>query len=73
MQIEQSEYQQSLIEHYYQLCGKQLNEMVSLQAQVNLLIKKIEDKDKEIADLVVEIDKVIVCSEKLNVNENTGT
>ena len=67
MQIEQDKYQQSLVEHYYQLCGKQLNEIVSLQAQIDLLIKKIEEKDKKITELDPEIN------EDLDVNENTDT
>jgi len=62
MQIEQSTYQQTLIEHYYQLCGKQLNDIISLQAQVDLLIKEIEIRDKKIAELEV-----------LDVNTNTDT
>jgi hypothetical protein len=67
MQIEQEQYLKKLIEVYQNQCSQYLQERVSLQAQLDLVLAEIEKLEARIRELDLEID------EELDVNENTNT
>jgi len=67
MQIQQEEYLRKLVEVYENQCYQYLQERVSLQAQLNVVLAEIEKLELRIKELSPKID------EKLDVNENTNT
>lgn len=67
MQIEQEQYLKKLVEVYQNQCYQYLQERVSLQAQLDLVLIEIEKLQARIEELDPEID------EKLDVNQNTDT
>lgn len=67
MQIEQEQYLKKLVEVYENQCYQYLQERISLQAQLNLVLAEIEKLEARIKELDPEID------ENLDVNQNTDT
>jgi len=67
MQIEQEQYSKKLIEVTLNQCYQYLQERISLQAQLNVVLDEIENLKARIKELDPEID------ENLDVNENTDT
>ena len=67
MQIEQERYLEKLVKVYQNQCNQYLQERVSLQAQLDLVLAEIEKLEARIRELDPEID------EELDVNENTDT
>lgn len=67
MQIEQEQYLKKLVEVYQNQCYQYLQERVSLQAQLDLVLIEIEKLQARIEELDPEID------EELDVNQNTDT
>jgi len=67
MQIEQEQYLEKLVKVYQNQCNQYLQERVSLQAQLDLVLAEIERLETKIKELDPEID------EALDVNENTNT
>ena len=67
MKIQQEEYLRKLVEVYENQCYQYLQERVSLQAQLNVVLAEIEKLELRIKELSPKID------EKLDVNENTNT
>jgi len=67
MQIEPNYYLQKLIEIYQAQCNQYLNERISLQAQLDLVLKELEKTETKLAELENKEEKVV------NVNTNTDT
>jgi hypothetical protein len=67
MQIEQEQYLRKLVEVYQNQCYQYLQERVSLQAKLDLVLTEIERLEARIKKLDPEID------EELDVNQNTDT
>jgi len=67
MQIEPNDYLQKLIEIYQAQCNQYLNERISLQAQLDLVLKELEKTETKLAELENKEEKVI------DVNTNTDT
>lgn len=67
MKIDPKEYLQKLVEVYQAQCNQYLQERVSLQAQLDLVLKEIEKLEIKLKELDPELDEVI------DVNPNTNT
>ena len=67
MQIEPNDYLQKLIEIYQAQCNQYLNERISLQAQLDLVLKELEKTETKLTELENKEEKVI------DVNTNTDT
>lgn len=67
MQIEPNDYLQKLIEIYQAQCNQYLNERISLQAQLDLVLKELEKTETKLAELENKEEKVT------NVNTNIDT
>jgi len=67
MQIEPNDYLQKLIEIYQAQCNQYLNERISLQAQLDLVLKELEKTETKLAELENKEEKVT------NVNSNIDT
>lgn len=67
MKIEPQDYLQKLVEVYQAQCNQYLQERVSLQAQLDLVLKEIEKLEIKLKELDPELDEVI------DVNPNTNT
>lgn len=67
MKIEPQEYLQKLAEVYQAQCNQYLQERITLQAQLDLVLQKVEELEAKIIELDQEID------EKLDVNQNSNT
>lgn len=66
MKIEPQDYLQKLVEIYQAQCNQYLQERITLQAQLDLVLQEIEKLEKKIQELDPEI-------EELDVNSNTNT
>ena len=67
MKIEPQDYLQKLVEVYQAQCNQYLQERVSLQAQLDLVLKEIESLENKIIELESKNTEVI------DVNSNTDT
>ena len=67
MKIEQQEYLQKLVEIYQTQCNQYLAERISLQAQLDLVLKEIEILESKLKELEPEVNEVI------DVNSNIDT
>jgi hypothetical protein len=67
MKIEPQEYLQKLVEVYQTQCSQYLQERVSLQAQLDLVLIEIEKLEARIKELEPEENEVV------DVNSNTNT
>ena len=67
MKIEPQEYLQKLVEVYQTQCNQYLQERVSLQSQLDLVLKEIESLENKIVELESKNTEVI------DVNSNTDT
>ena len=67
MKIDPQEYLQKLVEVCQAQCNQYLQERVSLQAQLDLVLKEIEKLEIKLKELDPELDEVI------DVNPNTNT
>ena len=67
MKIEPQDYLQKLVEVYQAQCNQYLQERVSLQAQLDLILKEIEKLEVKLKELDPELDEVI------DVNSNSDS
>lgn len=67
MKIEPQDYLQKLAKVYQAQCNQFLQERVILQAQLDLVLQKVEELETKITELDQKK------KEKLNVNQNTDT
>lgn len=75
MKIEPQEYLQKLVEVYQAQCNQYLQERISLQSQLDLVLKELEKVETKIREL--ESENLFLVKDKENgvvdVNTNTGT
>ena len=55
MKIEPQEYLQKLVEVYQAQCNQYLNERIALQAQLDLVLKEIEELEKKLESSNTEV------------------
>lgn len=67
MKIEPQEYLQKLVEVYQAQCNQYLQERITLQAQLDLVLKEIESLENKIVELESKNTEVV------DVNSNTNT
>lgn len=67
MKIEPQDYLQKLVEVYQAQCNQYLNERVSLQAQLDLVLKELEKVETRLAEFEEKENEVV------DVNTNTDT
>jgi hypothetical protein len=68
MKIEPQDYLQKLVEVYQAKCNQYLQERISLQAQLDLVLKELEKVEVSLQELENrEMEEVV------DVNTNTGT
>ena len=67
MKIEPQDYLQKLVEVYQAQCNQYLQERISLQAQLDLVLKELEKVETKLQELEDNENGVV------DVNTNTGT
>lgn len=67
MKIEPQDYLQKLVEVYQAQCNQYLQERITLQAQLDLVLKEIEFLENKIVELESKNTEVV------DVNSNTNT
>ena len=67
MKIEPQDYLQKLVEVYQAQCNQYLQERITLQAQLDLVLKEIESLENKIVELESKNTEVV------DVNSNTDT
>lgn len=55
MKIEPQDYLQKLVEVYQAQCNQYLNERIALQAQLDLVLKEIEELEKKLESSNTEV------------------
>lgn len=67
MKIEPQDYLQKLVQIYQNQCNQYLQERIALQAQLDLVLQKIEEYESKLEEFEPKLDEVI------DVNQNTDT
>ena len=67
MQIDPQDYLKKLVEVYQGQCNQYLQERITLQAQLDLVLKEIEKLETKLKELDPEMNEVV------DVNTNTNS
>ena len=70
MKIEPQDYLQKLVEVYQAQCNQYLQERITLQAQLDLVLKEIELLENKLVELEAKESEI---TEVVDVNSNTNT